>query len=247
MPPKGKLSGDEIDSLKHWLAIGAPWPAPVAGSGQTARPGSVSEADRQFWSFQPIRDHVAPAVRNASWSRRPLDHFILAQLEAADLGPVEAADPRTFIRRATYDLTGLPATAEEVDAFVAACADALDGKPQDSDPYAVLVDRLLASPHYGERWARHWLDLARYGEDQAHSFQPRMYTGGYRYRDWIVAAFNGDLPYDRFVTEQLAGDLLADPADTPEVRRERAAALGFVALGPVYYAGNPTAKMGRVR
>src|SRR5262249_32757428 len=119
------------------------------------------------------------------------------------------------------DLIGLPPTPLEVDAFLA------DDSP---GAFARVVDRLLASPHYGERWARHWLDVARYGEDQAHTFQARLYPDGYRYRDWVVRAFNGDMAYDRFITEQLAGDLLDGPG-----REERLAALGFLALGPVYY------------
>jgi hypothetical protein len=246
MPPNGKLAREEIEALKHWLAIGAPWPATVAGSGGSIRtPGTVSDADRQFWSFQPIRDHVPPQVKQTAWPRRSLDNFILAQLEAEGLEPVEEADPRTFIRRATFDLTGLPPTAEDVEQFVAACsatqsdlpAPLHDGKRaserEKSDPYAALIDRLLQSPRYGERWARHWLDVARYGEDQAHTFQARIYFNGYRYRDWIVSALNGDMPFDRFVTEQLAGDLLQDGD-----RDGRMAALGFVALGPVYYADN---------
>jgi hypothetical protein len=146
------------------------------------------------------------------------------------LRPVGEADRRTFIRRASFDLLGLPPTAEAIEAFVA------DRRP---DAYERLVDELLASAHYGERQARHWLDLARYGEDQAHTFAARMYPNGYRYRDWVVEAFNRDLPYDRFVVEQIAGDLLEDKADASAAsvdRMSRLPALGFMALGPVYYA-----------
>src|SRR5205807_5424450 len=142
------------------------------------------------------------------------------------LRPVAAADKRTLIRRVTFDLIGLPPTPEEIDAFLA---------DESSEAFAKVVDRLLASPQYGERWARHWLDVARYGEDQAHTFQARLYPNGYRYRDWVVTALNSDMPYDRFVMEQVAGDLL----DGPD-REGRLAALGFFALGPVYYA-NPIA------
>jgi hypothetical protein len=135
--------------------------------------------------------------------------------------PTPDADRRTLLRRVTYDLTGLPPTPAEIEAFLA------DDAP---DAFARVVDRLLNSPHYGERWARHWLDVARYGEDQAHTFQARKYPEGFRYRDWLVQAFNEDLPYDEFIVQQIAGDLVGDPQD-----KQRLAALGFFALGPVYY------------
>jgi cytochrome c553 len=225
MPPAGKLADDEIAALRQWLLAGAPWPASDASAsgGPTIRSaGGISDADRQFWSFQPIKEVPPPAVKVAAWPRRPLDRFVLARLEAEEMQPVGDADRRTFIRRVYFDLLGLPPTAEEIEAFVADTRD---------NAYERLVDRLLASPHYGERQARHWLDLARYGEDQAHTFQARLYPSGFRYRDWVVQSFNHDLPYDRFVMEQIAGDLL-DDGD----RMERLPALGFFALGPVYYA-----------
>ena len=150
-----------------------------------------------------------------------IDRFILAKLEENDLAPAPPADKATLIRRAYFDLIGLPPSPAEVAAFLD------DDSP---DAFAQVVDRLLASPHYGERWGRYWLDVARYGEDQAHSFQPRLYPNGYRYRDWVVRALNRDLPYDRFVLEQIAGDLIEGPE-----RAERLAALGFFACGPVYY------------
>ncbi|HVA47650.1 MAG TPA: PSD1 and planctomycete cytochrome C domain-containing protein [Pirellulales bacterium] len=226
MPPSGKLAAEEIDALKQWLAGGAPWPAGPADAASMRSNGTITQADRQFWSFQPVRDPQPPAVRQADWPRRPLDHFVLARLEAEGLQPVCEADRRTFIRRATFDLIGLPPTAEEVEAFAA------DERP---DAYERSIERLLDSPHYGERWARHWLDVARFGEDQAHTFQARLYTSGYRYRDWVIEAFNRDLPFDRFVTEQIAGDLIDDAGGD---RTSRLAALGFFALGPVYYADN---------
>jgi mono/diheme cytochrome c family protein len=224
MPPKGKLKAEEIAALTEWVRRGAVWPdtdarvrpAPIAGRELT-----ITDKDRAFWSFQPVANPPLPAVRDAAWPRTSIDYFLLARLEAAGLHPVEPADKRTLLRRVTFDLTGLPPTPEEVDAFLA------DDSP---DAYARVVDRLLASSHYGERWARHWLDIARYGEDQAHSFQPRLYPQGFRYRDWLVRAFNADLPYDRFIQEQIAADLL----DGPD-RFDRLPALGFFALGPVYY------------
>jgi mono/diheme cytochrome c family protein len=226
MPPAGKLADEEIAALTRWIALGAPWPDEPAGGGSIRADGSISDADRQFWSFQPIADPPLPAVQRADWPRQPLDAFVLARIEAEGLQPADEADRRTFIRRASFDLVGLPPSAEEVEAFVA------DGSP---DAYERLIDRLLASPHYGERWARHWLDVARYGEDQAHTFQARLYPSGYRYRDWVIEAFNRDLPFDRFAMEQIAGDLLDQESADSDERRRRMPALGFFALGPVYY------------
>ena len=223
MPPNGKLSDGEIASLRKWIQLGVPWPDSAAkSSGGIRASGSITEEDRQFWSFQPVKAVAPPAVKNGTWSRRPLDQFVMAQLEANGLSPVGEADKRTFIRRATFDLIGLPPTPDEVAAFVA------DESPLSHER---LINRLLESPHYGERWARHWLDVARYGEDQAHTFQARMYPSGYRYRDWVVTALNADMPYNQFVIEQIAGDLLPEANG----RLERLPALGYLALGPVYY------------
>ncbi len=223
MPPNGKLSVGEIAVLKKWVELGAPWPESAANkSGGIRASGSITAEDRQFWSFQPVKDLAPPVVKNGTWPRQPLDQFVMAQLETNGLSPVGEADKRTFIRRASFDLIGLPPTPDEVAAFIA-----------DESPLAHerLINRLLESPHYGARWARHWLDVARYGEDQAHTFQARMYPNGYRYRDWVVAAFNSDLPYDRFVVAQIAGDLLPETNG----RLERLPALGYLALGPIYY------------
>jgi mono/diheme cytochrome c family protein len=224
MPPAGKLAVDEIAALRQWLLLGAPWPTiqSHAAGGAASRSEGNPQADRSFWSFQPISAPQTPPVKAASWPRKPLDHFILAALEAERLRPVGEADRRTFIRRAYFDLIGLPPSTEEIEAFVG------DVRP---DAYELLVDRLLASSHYGERQARHWLDVARYGEDQAHTFQARLYPNGYRYRDWVVEAFNRDLPYDQFIVDQIAGDLLEG-----DDRMRQLPALGFFALGPVYYA-----------
>jgi cytochrome c553 len=225
MPPNGKLSKDEVAILRTWIELSAPWPESATKDGGGLRAaGTITDEDRQFWSFRPVRASELPTVKEATWPRRPLDHFVLAQLEAAGLKPVAEADRRTLIRRATFDLIGLPPTAAEVDAFVA---------NDDPHAYEKLIDHLLQSPQYGERWARHWLDVARYGEDQAHTFQARMYPNGFRYRDWVVNSFNNDLPYDRFIVEQIAGDLL--PAADESERLKRLPALGFFALGPVYY------------
>ncbi len=237
MPPKGKLKAEEIAVLTDWVKRGAPWPSPRRDLGPkvtaaavppapTPEPPTaavVTEKARSFWSLRPIGDPTPPPVRDQAWTRSPIDRFLLAQLEANGLAPSPPADKAALIRRATFDLIGLPPDPQEIASFV-----------RDESPGAFerVVDRLLASPHYGERWGRYWLDVARYGEDQAHSFQPRLYPYGFKYRDWLIGAFNGDLPYDRFVVDQIAGDLSVAPE--PE-RQDRLAALGFFACGPVYY------------
>jgi hypothetical protein len=215
MPPKGKLPQREVAVLEEWVRRGAPMPdaAPAAAR----RLIDLAEG-RKFWSFRPPRAQAPPAVRDRSWPRTPLDAFVLAQMEKHGLSPSPPADRRTLIRRLYFDLFGLPPSPEEVEAFVA-----------DPDPlaYEKLVERLLASPHHGERWARHWLDLARYCDVA----EPWSESKGqpWRYRDWVVRAFNEDLPYDAFVRRQLAADLLPDagPADR--------AALGFLGLSPAYW------------
>jgi mono/diheme cytochrome c family protein len=229
MPPKGKLKGEHIRALTEWVKMGAPWPESRT-TAQTVSTRSDKPAidPRAHWAFRPVSTPYQPAVKNAGWPRGAIDHFILAKLEARGLKPVESADKRTLLRRVTFDLTGLPTTIEEIEAFLS---------DDSSEAFTRVVDRLLASPHYGERWGRHWLDVARYAEDQAHTFEARKYPHGYRYRDWVVQALNADMPYDQFVTEQIAGDLI----EGPEAERDgRLAALGFFALGPVYY-GNAIA------
>ncbi|MFO0909495.1 MAG: PSD1 and planctomycete cytochrome C domain-containing protein [Isosphaeraceae bacterium] len=219
MPPKGKLADREIAALSDWVRMGAPWPR-ARSQAATVSPNADSSAKRH-WAFQPIRKTTPPVVREKAWVASPIDAFVLQRLEARGIRPVEFADRRTLIRRVTFDLIGLPPTPAEVEAFQA------DSAP---DAYGRLIERLLASPRYGERWGRHWLDVARYGEDQAHTFEARLYPQGYRYRDWVVNALNTDLPYNQFVEAQIAGDLLNEPG-----REDRLAALGFFALGPVYY------------
>src|SRR5262249_20748066 len=150
------------------------------------------------WAFRPPVEPSVPRVKDPAWTRGPIDAFILERLEAKGLHPAPIADRATLIRRATFDLTGLPPTPEEVDAFVA------DARP---DAFERLVDRLLASPHYGERWGRHWLDVARFAE--SHGFEyDRLRDHAWRYRDYVIDAFNADKPYDRFVREQIAGDVI---------------------------------------
>ncbi len=240
MPPKGKLAAEKVEALTAWIKMGAPWPGAA-----TVRPAAaessftISEKDRSWWAFQPVREPPLPeagsavgnALRGVPLATSPIDRFVQAKLEAAALAPVAPADKRTLLRRAALDLTGLPPTPDEVEAFQA------DDAP---DAFERVVDRLLASPHYGERWGRHWLDVARYGEDQAHTFEARKYSDGFRYRDWVVRALNADQPYDSFLQEQIAGDLLDGPIFVPGDRAERLAALGLFSLGPVYY-GRATA------
>jgi cytochrome c553 len=235
MPPRAKLRDDEIAAVSSWVKRGAPWPVsaprpvpppngsaanPPAAISPTASPAS-SIAGRSLWSLKPVRDVTPPAVKNERWVNSPIDRFILARMEQNGLAPAPPASKAVLIRRVTFDLIGLPPEPADVDAFLA---------DHSAGAIVRVVDRLLASPHYGERWGRHWLDVARYGEDQAHSFQPRLYPAGYRYRDWLTRAFNTNMPYDRFILEQIAGDLLEEPG-----KLDRLPALGFFACGPVYY------------
>jgi mono/diheme cytochrome c family protein len=195
MPPKGKLPQAQIDVLTRWLKMGVPWPAEaVVKRG----PPPVDDNARRFWSFRPVARPELPAVQDTAWVRNPIDAFVLAKLEAAGLRPAPPADKVALLRRVYYDLIGLPPTPQEVDAFLA------DDSP---NAYEKVVDRLLASPHYGEHWARHWLDLVRYAE--SNSFE-RDGTKPFvwRYRDYVIRSLNADKPYDQFIREQLAGDEL---------------------------------------
>jgi hypothetical protein len=228
MPPDGRLPDDVITDFVKWVEMGAPDPreAPVKGIATTQAAEIDWEAARQFWSFLPPERHASPTVSDVNWVRTPIDGFILAQLDAAALSPSEPADRRTLIRRVTLDLIGLPPTPDEVQAFID------DASPR---AYEELVERLLASPHYGERWARLWLDVARYAEDQAHivgNDRELCYPNAYLYRDWVIAALNADMPYDEFLRRQLAADVV-DPDDTAGH-----VALGFIGLGPKYYRRN---------
>lgn len=217
MPPKNKLPDAEIDTLTRWVSMGLPWPeALTTKSPQTDSHSPFSDEQRRFWAFQPIRSAPLPPTRNTFWSRSDIDGFILAELEAKGLTPAPRADKVTLIRRATYDLIGLPPTAEEIDAFV---ADASPGA------FGRVVDRLLASPHYGERWGRHWLDVARFGESQGYE-RDKVRDHAWRYRDYVIQSFNRDKPYFQFVKEQIAGDVL-EP-----FTREGIIATGFLVAGP---------------
>jgi hypothetical protein len=188
---------------------------------RAARQVHFTAEQKSFWAFQPVKDRQPPAVKDARWPKSPLDRFILAKLEAAGLAQAPPADRRTLIRRATFDLTGLPPTPEEIDAFL---------KDNSPGAFARVVDRLLASPHYGERWGRHWLDVARYADTTANDANAVL-RYAWRYRDYVVRAFNEDKPYDQFLVEQLAGDLLPRTGDD-RLTAEHVVATGFLMVGP---------------
>lgn len=200
MPPDGKLPPETVAVFVKWIEMGAPWPASGPGTGEEAAASwaetFATRAER--WSFQPLKRVSPPVVKNREWSRTPIDRFLLAKLEEAGLAPAPETDRRTWIRRAYFDTNGLPPAPEAVAAFVA------DESP---DAFERVVDELLASPRFGERWGRHWLDLARYAESRGHEFDADI-PNPWHYRDYVIRALNDDLPYDRFVTEHLAGDLL---------------------------------------
>jgi hypothetical protein len=211
MPPKTPLKSDAVEALATWVKGGAPWPAAAVAD-------TSADAWKRHWAFQPVRDLALPAVKNAAWGKTTVDPFVLARLEEAGLTPSAPADKRTLIRRVTFDLLGLPPTPEEVAAFEG------DASPE---AFARVVNRLLASPHYGERWGRHWLDVARYADTKGYVFfEESPFPWSYTYRDWVIRAFNEDLPYNQFVLQQLAADQLPLGAD-----RRPLCALGFLTLG----------------
>jgi hypothetical protein len=222
MPPSKdgseKLEPAVIAAFEQWVKMGAPDPrAAKATAGK--KYGPDSEKAKQHAFFNPVKPVTVPAVKNSAWVKTPVDNFILTKLEANGMTPSKPADKRTLIRRASFDLTGLPPTADEVDAFLA------DKSP---DAFAKVVDRLLASPHYGERWGRYWLDVARYGDTLGETIRNRdnRYVYSYTYRDYVIRAFNEDKPYDRFLLEQIAADRLPLGDD-----KSALAALGFLTLG----------------
>jgi hypothetical protein len=231
MPPGGKLPDRQVADLSRWIDMGAPWPSTPVQSSVRGQPSAQRPTTNAHWAFQPVRRPPVPKVRDAAWVRTPVDAFILAELEKRGLRPAPPADRRTLIRRATFDLTGLPPTPEEIGAFLA---------DRSSDAYEKVVERLLASPAYGERWGRHWLDVARYADSNGLD-ENVAHGNAWRYRDWVIRCFNEDKPYDRFVTEQLAGDLL--PSEDTPTRYGRLIATGFLSLGPKVLAEVDKEKM----
>src|SRR6202050_252904 len=226
MPPTGKLPDSVIADFEQWIAAGAPDPRmdPRSATGAaSAAPlkGMSIEDGRKWWAFQPVREIAPPKVKDAAWVKTKIDAFVLAKLEEKGLTPSPAADKRTLAGRAYVDLIGMKPTYEEVEAFV---------NDKSPDAYERLLDKLLASQHYGERWGRHWLDVARYAEDNPTSEATNPgYPYAWRYRDWVIEAFNNDVPYDRFVKLQLAADLMKD------AKRDDMRALGYLGTAPIYH------------
>jgi cytochrome c553 len=217
MPPKKKLDAAIVRDFEEWVRMGAPDPR---GDTKVAPKYFDIEKGRKHWAFQPRKKVVALEVKNTAWARTDVDRYILAALETKSLKPVDDSDRRTLLRRVTFDLTGLPPTPADVEAFAA------DTSPE---AFEKVVDRLLASQRFGEKWARHWLDVARYAESTGKTVN-FSYPHAWRYRDYVIAAFNADKPYNQFIKEQLAGDLMK--SDDPKVMAERTIATGFLALGP---------------
>jgi len=233
MPPKSKLPQAEIAVLTAWVKMGAPWPMaePIKPIAKGPTGPIFTKEQREFWAFQTPLAPALPAVKNSGWVTSPIDRFILAKLEHKGLTPAPPADRRTLLRRATFDLIGLPPTPEELNAFL---------KDDAPDAFARVVERLLASPHYGQRWGRHWLDVARYSDSNGMD-ENLAFGNAYRYRDWVIDAFNNDMPYDRFVREQIAGDLLL--TGDAEADAGRIIATGFLVIGPKMLAEDDPVKM----
>jgi Protein of unknown function (DUF1553)/Protein of unknown function (DUF1549)/Planctomycete cytochrome C len=227
MPPSGKLPADKISQLRRWVESGAAWPAdsPLGSAPPTTRSFEITAEQKQWWAFQPVRNTVPPKVRATDWPRNELDRFVLAKLETAGLDPAPAADRVAWLRRATFDLIGLPPTPAEAAAFMADTS---------AKAYETVVERLLNSPFYGQRWARHWLDVVRYAD--YHDFNAALRTASceiteaWRYRDWVVDAFNSDLPFDQFIVHQIAGDQLPSPTGQ-EIYPEGLIATTFLSNG----------------
>ena len=222
MPPKSRLGDGVIADFEKWIEMGVPYPRTTTTSEAPKKTTTPDiEAGRAWWAFRPVAETDSPAVAQKTWAKKKVDAFVLKELEAAQLTPSPRADARTLIQRAYVDLIGLRPTFEQIEAFAR--------EPSDK-AYEQIIEQLLASPQYGERWGRYWLDVARYGEDNPTSEATnRPYPYAWRYRDWVVDAINRDVPYNTFVTLQLAGDLM------PNTRRSDLVATGFLGTGPVYH------------
>jgi mono/diheme cytochrome c family protein len=230
MPPKGRLKVSEISDLEAWVKSGANWPEAKAPTAESAKPGRLfTEEQKQFWAFQPIRDRPLPNVRDTTWLRSPIDAFILAKLEEKGLRPARPANRYSLLRRVTFDLTGLPPTLDEIDAFI---------RDESPNAFEKVIDRLLESPRYGERWGRHWLDIVRYADSNGLD-ENTAFGNAWRYRDYVIRSFNSDKPYDQFLREQIAGDLMPDANQNPD----RLTGTGFLVLGPKVLAEPDKQKM----
>lgn len=223
MPPKGKLSDEEIESLEHWIRLGAPWPEKDDPQSRSERPGfDLDQRKQEHWAWQPVRSPEIPRVQQSGWPRSNIDRFVLAKLEEHNLEPTGDASKLTILRRLSFDLIGMPPTPDEIERFLA-----------DTSPEAIgrIVDTLLDSPHFGERWGRHWLDLVRYAESRGHEFDDDAH-GAYQYRDYVIRNLNADIPYDQLIREHLAGDLLTAPRLHPQQGfNESVLGTGFWHLG----------------
>lgn len=223
MPPEEKLREDQIAVISRWLDMGAPWPAATAAPPKKVF--AITDADRDHWAFRPIQSPPVPSVKRGDWPLTPVDSFVLARQEAAGIAPAPTADRSTLIRRVYYDLTGLPPGMQEVQAFVTST------EPTEK-ALAGVIDQLLASPRYGEKWARHWLDVARYADTKDGVLMygdDRIRPYAYTYRDYVIRALNEDLPYNQFVVDQLAADQVEPP-----VEPWRLGAMGLLTLGRLY-------------
>ncbi|MFT7641367.1 MAG: hypothetical protein ACI9G1_003114, partial [Pirellulaceae bacterium] len=222
MPPNQQLPESVIKDFEKWVELGAPDPR----EGPSLIQSKIDfEKAKTYWAYQPIGKPADPKIENTAWPRTKIDEFILARLEAKQLKPAKDADPLTLVRRVYIDLTGIPPTPEQVDEFLESC----EGDSVPSKALERIIDKLLATSQYGERWGRHWLDVARYGESTG---MERNYTfpQAWRYRDYVIASTNADKPYDQFIKEQIAGDLL--PAEDADERLANMVATGFLAIGP---------------
>ncbi len=243
MPPDNKLPADVVARFEAWIKMGAPDPRePASGEPvkQPAAEGIDFAAGKKFWSFQRPQLQPLPAVKQRDWPVNRIDYFTLARMEQHKLQPASAAQPQRLVRRMYYDVTGLPPAPAEISKWTAAIEQAAT-PAEKKQVLSSLADELVSSPHYGERWARLWLDVARYAEDQAHivgNNKSLFYPNAHLYRDWVINAFNNDLPYTTFIQQQLAADLVDKPSEDDKSGNENLVALGFIGLGPKYYRRN---------
>ena len=220
MPPKKALPAQVVQDFERWIEMGAPWPSePEVEHQPLGEHGIDFDTAREWWSYKKPHAALPPTVEDESWPWDAIDHFLLAAMEQRDLKPVKDADDITWLRRVSLDLAGLPPTPEEIKDFL---------EDKSEQRHEKVVDSLLASPRFGERWGRHWLDVARYAESSGRDANI-VYPHAWRYRDYVIDAFDRDLPYDQFVAQQVAGDLM--PAEDPTERAELDIATGYLALG----------------